>query len=331
MKTLEYILPLFLIVTLSSCEKELDYKDLDYQPQIVLNGLIYQDSIIRLNAATTKSILEVSSSFPFLDEAVIRLYENDVFVENLIYDSLGWYHSSIKTKNNTNYRIEATYGNIETAIAKFDFKNLGDFQVTNINLFHLKDTSITVNATIDTTYFLSSYVLEFEMVYTDNEKEENYYDFGITGSFYDISSWSTNTGTSGYTDSISIDKTSTLHLHFRDYEDNKKYNTANSSTFNGYEKNHYISDNIFNGEEVSLGLVAYFNTDTLKPVEIILYSIPYDYVHFHNTGYSYISNDGNPFSQPINIHSNVENGLGIVCGVSCTKQTIDLSELPAKQ
>ncbi len=331
MKISIYIIFLFLFVFLNSCEKELDYKDLDYEPQIVLNGLMYQDSIIKINVASTRSILDADSVLPFLDNAEVKLYENDVFVEDLIYDSLGMYHSTNKAKANTSYRIEAKTNNIEAAVAKFDFTELADSRISNINLLSQYDTSIAVDDPIDTIYNLTSITLDFDLLFNDNAEEENYYNFGSIGNFYEL--MNTHTYTSGYeyVESHSIEKINSLYLNFRDYGDYDKYFSKSVSSFNGYEQNYHISDNIFNGEEVEFGLTTTFYTKSLEPIQIILYSYPYDYIHFHNTGYRYINNEDNAFSQPINIYSNVENGLGIVCAVSCSRQTINLSDLSVEQ
>ena len=71
--------------------------------------------IITVNVSTTKSILEADSVLTFLEDAVVKLYANDNFIENLIYDSLGIYHSTTCVRANTQYRIEASAGDIETA------------------------------------------------------------------------------------------------------------------------------------------------------------------------------------------------------------------------
>lgn len=313
------------IILVYSCDKELDYKDLDFEPQIVLNGLIYQDSIIGINVARTKSILELDSVLPFLENARVKLYENDVFVEGLIYDSLGTYHSTTRTKANTSYRIEATANGMETATARFSFKSLSGYRLGNID-YQVHDTVLSIDGPVETDTNMFFVVLEFDMLFNDKADEENYYGFGSNGSFYSYM-YEINYTDSGFTETKKLHKDNSSYLRFSNYHDAEKYYPNDGGSYNGYELNSHITDQLFNGEEVNFGLFTSFYTNIPDPtIEIALFSYPYDYVYFHKTGYRYISTNGDPFSQPVNIYSNVENGLGIVCGVACSKQKINLSK-----
>jgi hypothetical protein len=313
------------IVLFYSCDKELDYKDLDFKPQIVLNGLIYQDSIVGINVARTKSILELDSVLPFLENAGVKLYENNVFVEDLIYDSLGMYHSTTRTKANTSYRIEATANGMETATAWFSFNSLSGYKLENID-YQVHDTVLSIDKPVKTDIALFFAVLKFDMLFNDKADEENYYDFGCNGSFYSYIN-EMNYTDSGFTETKKLYKDNSSYLRFSNYHDGEKfYPNGGGSSYNGYELNSYITDKLFNGEDINFGLNTSFFTDDSDPsIEIALFSYPYDYIYFQKTGYRYVSTNGDPFSQPVNIYSNVENGLGIVCGITSCKQKIYLS------
>ena len=123
-------------------------------------------------------------------------------------------------------------------------------------------------------------------------------------------------------ESVILSEEASLYFYFRNYLDYNTYYSADCGSYNGYEQNCFITDNLFNGREVSFELGAIFYANSLDSIEIALVSYPYDYVHFQETGYRYISTYGNPFSQPINVYSNVENGQGIVCAVSSHRQKI---------
>lgn len=313
-----------LFVIIHSCEKELDYNDLDFQPRMVLNSLIYQDSIISVNVATTKSILEADTVLTFLENAEVKLYADDIYIETLIYDSLGMYHSTIRVHAGTNYRIEASANDIETAMASFDFDNMASFELININ-YQVVDTTLSIDEPIEADTNLLFVRLEFDMVFTDNAGEENYYDFASFGSIYSLTQYISFLDTS-FLESKILSEGSSLNFYFRNYYDYDKYYSDGCSSHNGYKQNCFITDELFNGKEVSFELGTSFYTDNLDSVEIALLSYPFDYVHFHETGYRYLNVMDNPFSQPINVYSNVENGLGIVCAVSRNRQIIYLTQ-----
>jgi hypothetical protein len=336
MKLSKYLFLAFLLILVDSCHKELDYDDLNFKPQIVINGLIYQDSLIEVNVARTKSIIEHSEILPFLDNAEVKLFENDVYVEDLIYDSLGMYHSTNRAKANTNYRLEARTNQINTATARFSLKELTDFALSNIS-YEIIDTTVSFNDISFDEIFdgvdvppekdtnLMFIQLYFDIFFKDESEEKNYYSYTNYGNFSSLIYSTINFYTPEEIEVILLEKERTAHLSFQNYHDYDKYYPSGSSSHNGYREGFYISDELFNGNEVNFSLRTFYYTGMIDPVEIILFSYPYDYVYFHTTGSRYMNARDNPFSQPMNIYSNVENGIGIVCGVSKSQQTIFLN------
>jgi len=335
MKSSTYLFLLILAMLVHSCYKELDYEDLDFEPKIVLNGLIYQDSIIEVNVARTKSIIEHSGILPFLDNAEVKLFENDVFIEDLSYDSLGNYRSTVTAKANTTYRLEAKTNEIETATASFSLQELKDFTLSNIH-FEITDTTISfndipidelfggANLPPETDTNLMFIQLKFDIVFMDDATEENYYSYENYGNFSALVHTFIYSPEIGEIEAVLLEEESSAHLAFQNLHDYERYYPDGRSSHNGYREGSYISDELFNGNEVNFSLKTFYFTGDIEPVEIILYSYPYEYVYFNTTGIRYMNARDNPFSQPINIYSNVENGIGIVCGVSINRQKIYL-------
>lgn len=343
MKILKYILIPILFLVVFSCNRELDYDDLGFEAQMVLNGLIYQDSLIVINVSRTQSILESNKIFPFLDSAEVQLYENDIYIEDLVFDSIGTYHSTIRSKANTNYRIEARTDEIESASAEFGFKDLGTFSLTNIS-YEISDTVVTYDdITEDEIWYrlehpeitdpipsrdtaLMLVKLNFDIVFTDDGDAENFYDYDSFGDFCKVY----NSGYSNFENSIDLIrlvKDNSAYLSFRNshdgdifYPDGYGYNSSN-----GYRQGGYICDDLFNGQKVSLKLRTAYFTGALDPIEINLLSYPDEFIIFHTSGYRYIQANDNPFSQPTNVYTNIENGLGIVSAVSNSKHIINLT------
>lgn len=305
-----------------SCEKELDIDDLNYKAQIVLNGLIYPDSNIYINVTRSKSILEADSILGFLEHADVKLYKNDTFIENLVHERSGYFRSKSKTQLNVNYKIEASAGNLETAFANFSLSNKINMRIENID-YQIRDTLVEIDKPEKKDTSLVEVFLNFDLVFNDDPDAKNYYDFSGHGKFC---SYRTHivSHEKGYIEYKYLTENSDLYISFNNYGDAEKYYSG-SAGYNGYEKNFFITDEIFNGEQHRFELFTHFYANNVDSIEIALYSYPYDYIKFHESGYRYMSSYYNPFSQPINIYSNVENGLGIVCGISCSKQRITFS------
>lgn len=341
MKASKYILLLMLSLVLFSCRKELDYDDLGFEPQMVLNGLIYQDSVMVINVSRTQSILENNKIFPFLDSAEVQLYENDIYIEDLLFDSIGYYHSTITAKANTSYRIEAKTDEIETATAEFSFKGLTTISLTNIS-YEIRDTVVTYDDITEGEIFyrlnnpeitdpipskdtaVMLVLLNFDIEFTDDANEENYYDYSGYGNFCQV--YHSGYHSSGNEVNVTLfEERNSAYPSFRNYHDYDIFFPDGSSSSNGYRQGGYMTDELFNGQKVSLKLSTSYYTGTLDPIEIILLSYPSEYIEFHTSGYRYIEANDNPFSQPTNVYTNIENGLGIVCAVSNSKQIINLT------
>ena len=83
-----------LALLLSSCSKEIEFKDKDLDRKLVLNGLLCPDSLISVHLSSTKTIL--SSEIVLVENADVSLYCNGKFVEFLPYDKNGIYKSKTR-------------------------------------------------------------------------------------------------------------------------------------------------------------------------------------------------------------------------------------------
>lgn len=323
MKTLANIIFITSILLIISCAKELDYNDLNFKRQLVLNSLIYQDSLIRINVSTTKSVLLADSVLTFLDNAEVRLYADDVFIENLQYDSLGMYHSTTIARENMNYTVEASAQGLTTATAKLFLRNPIDIRLENID-YTIIDTMLNIDKPIKTDTNLKLIELSFDLAFTDNSNEENFYDYSgvcknieyITHYIYDEDN--------NETINFKIHETDAVYLSLKNPYDHDFFYPDNYMSYNGYVINGFITDDKFNGKKINISLKTSYYSNTTDSVNIVLFSYPYDYIHYHFTGYRYIMGRDNAFTPPSNIHTNIENGLGLVCAVTTSKQTIYL-------
>jgi hypothetical protein len=80
-----------LVIALISCELILDVEVPDAERKIVVNGLISTDQPVVVHLSKSLSVLE-DDQFLLLDNADVRLFQNENPLGKLIPDSFGYYH-----------------------------------------------------------------------------------------------------------------------------------------------------------------------------------------------------------------------------------------------
>lgn len=85
-----------------------------------------------------------------------------------------------------------------------------------------------------------------------------------------------------------------------------------------------LTDATFEGKEYELKMAAFGETEGLKRIEVILYTITEDRYLYETTLINYQENDGNPFAEPVIIHENVSSGNGIFTMSSGSVFTIEI-------
>jgi hypothetical protein len=97
---------LFLAVGLFSCTREIDLPLPSQENELVLNGLLHPDYAIQISLTTTLPLSMGGSNFPVVDNAVVKLYEDEAMVGNLTFqDSV--YMMDYHPKVGHTYMVEA--------------------------------------------------------------------------------------------------------------------------------------------------------------------------------------------------------------------------------
>ena len=94
---------LFLLV-FSACSEKIDIEIPTEDDKIVVNSFINPDSIIKVEISKSTSI--GNCDFAFIDDAIVELWEGDDFIENLSSKDSGLYNSSIHPEVNKDYQLK---------------------------------------------------------------------------------------------------------------------------------------------------------------------------------------------------------------------------------
>ena len=96
----------FLAMGLLSCTREIDLPLPSQENELVLNGLLHPDHAIQISLTTTLPLSTSEATFPVVDNAIVKLYEDEVTVGNLTFqDSV--YTMDYHPKVGHTYTVEA--------------------------------------------------------------------------------------------------------------------------------------------------------------------------------------------------------------------------------
>lgn len=306
MKKTHIYLALFgIIFGLISCYKDVPIKLEDYEHKIVVNGVFFNDTLIKINLSKTVDYgYSTDSTLPAIKNAKVDLYKDGEFVEQMTHLVDGFYQASIVAEAGHNYEVIVE---AEDKIAK------GTVVVPE---------KIETNGVKFIRYDENQYGNIVELNFIDPNDEKNYY--LVDAYYYDSLYYWNDTG--GY-DSVGLYKSS-ASVWFQ--EDISTGGVVNSPYFSPYINGGVgFSDEILGEENSKLKLVlnTYTYTENITEedsltVYIRFYSINEDMFRFFISKEAYQNSIGNPLVEPVNVYSNIENGIGILGAFTFTLDSV---------
>ena len=97
---------LLVLMLSTACTKEIEFKTEQVSSKLVLNCLLAADQPINVHLSQTVPLF--ADSIPFIENAMVELYENDSLVDVLVSMGKGMYTSSIFAREGYNYKIKAS-------------------------------------------------------------------------------------------------------------------------------------------------------------------------------------------------------------------------------
>jgi hypothetical protein len=231
-----------------------------------------------------------SVSYSPVTDAIINLYENGLLLGTLVHDVNGQYKIGLKPKIKKEYFIEVVSG---------------DQRCTAIDV--LPDTVSVVSLKLDTVPFLSGQgFLQFTMEPSNILNSKEFYE---VSAFLEVREYIELLGV--IVDSIDVIRAINL-------ETIDPIILANANNKN-YKEQYLITD-----QALSLGTAIKFGTydikelkgnEELKSITIILRSMSEDAYNYYNSVYNQIYYRSDPFSLPVKVQSNIQNGHGVFAGI----------------
>ena len=336
MKKLVFIIA---VLALMSCEKTLTVDERYQSPEIVMNGIFCdEDDTLDIFVTESRSVFGYDLDYKDDLDVDLLLVKNQALVggfsransveSNRYSFGFGTHYSltigDIDTSAVYGFQVQHPTMGLASAETKFPTK-------VGIESVELKEEIIR-NEYGETYNALVAYV-----AFTDPTGEDNYYQIDggylLTGQTVNVYSYDSITGYYSYLPSDTV--------LFQQHDFPSSYNQVDplirpsDADIIIYTENMFqvFSDDIIDGQKYSLRYVvemSYRSSSTVYDIDtaagnfiqalINLRSIPKDLYLYYSTLDAFYWNDESPFAEPVQIFSNVDNGVGIVAAYRNAKK-----------
>lgn len=276
-----------LAIFILSCEKEIPLDDEQIKARIVINSVFAANDTLRIHLSESRNILHNNGGqLPNITDASAKLYDvNDNDLGTFIHDVDG------------NYYLPTPFpqaGEIYTL--KVSHPNFDDVLTTSTT------PSIVSILQLDTTRIGDQLYMDINI--NDNPNQNNYYSLVIRTHFTDT--WEVEPG---------VFETNTYEYDSWICTKDISAEGTTSETGDICSVELLFSDKTFNGTNHTFKVSDYYNESADYKL-VILRSMSEDLFKYRVTYNNYEENSGNPFGEPVQVYSNVEDGFGIFSGYS---------------
>ncbi len=293
MKKLFFLLSVSLIYI--SCEKVIPFEGDVNTPKLVINSVFESDSTFKVHVSSSRSVID-TSSFENIDDAVVTIKDgNGNVIEVLNHVVNGFYKGLVLPEENTTYILEVNHPNYAKITASDSLPS-----------------PIIINS-VDTSTILdpiNGNRLRISMNFDDPENNQNY---------YLLETYSVN-------EYLIVENLDTIEYEL---DTTKQFMVLTDEVFqNGgspWRDQGLFNDLLFNGQNKTLeieipnenwsgsedGYDWSYKTLTLR---LYLHNITISYYYYRTSLELFQNASGNPFAQPVQVYSNIENGFGVFAG-----------------
>ncbi len=326
------IIILFIAALFHSCTQELETIELGFKPEIVVTSYLRPDTTITVILSESVDIFTLNQPGPILN-AQVDMYENDILLGRLTETSIepgplevtdplrGVYQIDYRPRIGSTYRLEVThddYPNVhaETVLPQqtstFDIELVADLVWVNESVKGIReglvecDANIRISDAVGKNFYQISVITETQNLAVEFEDGQPVLVESL-GEYRD-----------------EIDYTSS-HVIFD--------NGTNDSFGGDGDGGEVFNDDLFDQDELEIqisfpmGLIEYTLdgiTSDAGGFKIEIRSLSEEYYNYLYSTNLQESITEDPFAEPVQIFSNVENGLGIFGGYNIQTFEYDL-------
>lgn len=278
-----------------SCEKVIPFDGDVTIPKLVINSIFVSDSTFKVHVSSSRSVID-TSPFQNIEDAIVTIKDNNgTIIETLNHLDNGFYAGQTYPSQNQIYTLDVNHPNYN-----------------NISASDSLPSPITIN-NVDTSTIIDPINgdrLQITMNFDDPENSQNYYLIET----YSVNEYLVikNSDTTDY----ELDTTKQYMVLTDEVFQNggriwREQGLFNDLLFNGQNKSLEIEIPNYNETGNEIGYQWSYKTLSLR---LYLHNISKSYYYYRTSLELYQSASGNPFAQPVQVYSNIENGFGVFAG-----------------
>ena len=290
------IVVIFSSILFSSCEKIIEFNGEKTTPFLVMNSVLKADSTVKVHISKSRFFLDDDSAMSDINTATVKMWVNNIEQTPLQLLNNGIYYSQYKPKTGDKIKITASAS------------SLVDISSTTIVPEPPEVISIDTIYGYETQDGYNSKMLNFDIKFKDSQNLDEYYLIYGKQKEYHHSIDTNNEESSEYDMQL-----------FSDDVIFKNENSANFTDENAYSNNAFniFSDALINGKEYTFRMKtniyydSYQQSEQKKTYKIYFQKITKDWYLYLKT-ISIVNNDLSMFTEPVQVYSNIQNGLGVL-------------------
>lgn len=318
-----YILLLFILAGFISCEKDIEFKGTVTDPLLVMNGILTPDSVVSVHLSQSRFVLGEMAPFNHISNATVSLFVNDDLKEQLLHSENGIYTGNYYPESGDEIRIEVMADGFDKITSQTVIPEKPGIVVSDSTVT-IREEEYSNPYQPGTVTKTTSRSMQVQLKLTDAANEDNYYFIKASQYFSDNNGMliserivelklsdvlKNNISDNGNLfqdilgDEGEEDRTDNLFSDM--FVDGKDilfdfsfYDTLESATYVDGEK---INDGDSYGEELTVEYIIEIG-EISKDL--------YQYLISGNKALN--AEDYGPFTEPVMIHTNIENGIGIL-------------------
>ncbi|NHE56628.1 DUF4249 domain-containing protein [Cyclobacterium plantarum] len=291
-----FLMILGVVFVYSSCETTVDIDIPFEKPQVTVNSSLANNTFPKVRVTYSKHILDNNWEFEPIRDAEVKLIHQGETYPLSFDEATGEYISLDHMISEGNeYKIEVLVAGYEPVTATEIIPTIVPIK----NLVYQGQVQVDSWSSRD----------DIQLIF-DDPAGENYYE--ISAHYYRTYTYTDQEGNLVY-----YEENYPLYLEPKNPSYEKDFNTDGELL---------IDDKLFDGAEAKIDLFingSYFTEEMDGEVSFTLKAVTRNYYLFHSTYGLQWWNDGDPFAQPVQVYSNISNGIGIVMGESISVKRME--------
>lgn len=333
------LLPLLcLMALLAACEKDIEFDGAVTEPMLVLNAVALPDTTLAVDVTESRFFLVSQDTFTTVKNATVALFVNGTFRENCVHQNNGRYISSYRFSEGDHIRLSVSAPGLQTASAETMIPLRPVIERIDTSLSVMEAYPISNNYYYDpqsqsyvgdTSGWNLHYKMTIALTFKDPGGQSDYYrlivkrqrDYYQEGYYEQV--WFSK-------DDIVFGETETGMEDLFDMGTYNYYGTFTDELFDGrsypltfgVDEWLYVSNEDYNSSRMPKDSANTSPEDT-EPYIIELQALDKSYYLYLLTSSAY--DPYSPFAEPVQIHTNVEHGIGILAGYAGRSRRLSLS------